>query len=167
MSIVRLVVAWLLMAALPLQGLAAASMLFCGPGVPAAVAGVDAADHHGHGHAAEGHERGHEGMSDPGAHVHADARSHAHEHSHANVHDRPAPAVDAVDAVDAADHSAHHDSADASPTCPICASCCNATAITQAVFVPHSFEQPTALPSPPAALILTRASPRPDKPPRA
>lgn len=54
MSLLRLFVAWIVMAALPLQGLAAASMLFCGA-APAASSAQ--ADHHGadaghHGHAA-------------------------------------------------------------------------------------------------------------------
>ena len=59
MSRFRLFLAWLVLAAIPLQGLAAASMLFCGMGehhAPAVTAKHDVGaehDHSGHGHAAE------------------------------------------------------------------------------------------------------------------
>ncbi len=46
MSLLRLVIACLVMAALPLQGIAAASMLFCGSQAAAQVA--EAASHHEH-----------------------------------------------------------------------------------------------------------------------
>jgi MinD superfamily P-loop ATPase len=53
----RLFLAWLIMAAIPLQGLAAASMLFCATGEHHAAAQVTAAidqhDHSKHGHADE------------------------------------------------------------------------------------------------------------------
>lgn len=53
----RLFLAWLIMAAIPLQGLAAASMLFCGTGehhAPAqVVTAIDQHDHSMHGHADE------------------------------------------------------------------------------------------------------------------
>jgi hypothetical protein len=55
MSKVRLFVAWLLLAALPLQGLAGASMLLCGP-APAQAATATAHDHASHDHEAMGHE---------------------------------------------------------------------------------------------------------------
>jgi hypothetical protein len=60
MSRFRLFLAWLVLAAIPLQGLAAASMLFCGMGehhAAAAVAKHDGAgehDHSQHSHATEG-----------------------------------------------------------------------------------------------------------------
>lgn len=60
---IRLILAWLLLAALPLQGWAAATMLFCGPAQPGAVvakaeaATPGASDHHhdAHHHAQAGH----------------------------------------------------------------------------------------------------------------
>lgn len=55
MSVLRLVVAWLVMAALPLQGLAAASMLFCEQAAHATVAQPSGHDHASHGH---GHDEG-------------------------------------------------------------------------------------------------------------
>jgi hypothetical protein len=51
MSRFRLFLAWLIMAAIPLQGMAAASMLFCGMGAhhgPAQVAVQAEAGHHDH-----------------------------------------------------------------------------------------------------------------------
>ena len=58
MSRFRLFLAWLIVAAIPLQGMAAASMLFCGTGdhhAPAQVvaAGADQHDHSQHSHAGD------------------------------------------------------------------------------------------------------------------
>jgi hypothetical protein len=50
MSRLRIVIAWLLMAALPLQGLAAATMLFCEGGHHEQSAEAAAAASHGHEH---------------------------------------------------------------------------------------------------------------------
>jgi hypothetical protein len=50
MSILRLAIAWLVMAALPLQGIAAASMLFCEQAGHATVSQSSAHDHASHGH---------------------------------------------------------------------------------------------------------------------
>ncbi|WP_332814033.1 hypothetical protein [Ramlibacter sp.] len=65
MPAIRILLAWLLLAALPLQGFAAATTLLCGPAHhgPVAAAGshhatADGHDHgqdHGHGHAAAPH----------------------------------------------------------------------------------------------------------------
>ncbi len=65
MPLLRLVIACLVMAALPLQGIAAASMLFCGSQAAARVA--EAASHHGH----------HTSM-DAAVHDHAPAADDAH-----------------------------------------------------------------------------------------
>ena len=68
MSVLRLVITWIVMAVLPLQGFAAASMLMCGQGAASMAAvheqhaghdqhhgsGVPDADSHGHAHAAHG-----------------------------------------------------------------------------------------------------------------
>ncbi len=48
MSLLRLALLWLVMAALPLQGFAAASMLFCGPSGHASAAQQDSHDHASH-----------------------------------------------------------------------------------------------------------------------
>jgi cytochrome c553 len=62
LSRVRHLLAWLVLAALPMQGFAAASMLFCGmPAQPAAQVHAPAPDHHDH--AAHGH--GHDVKADP------------------------------------------------------------------------------------------------------
>lgn len=71
MPILRLVIAWLVMAALPLQGLAAASMLFCGQAPQAAVSHEAAHDHAGHGHDGASHQHGGMAGAD-GGHHHGD-----------------------------------------------------------------------------------------------
>lgn len=50
MSILRLVIAWLVMAALPLQGIAAASMLFCEQAAHSTVSQPSGHDHASHSH---------------------------------------------------------------------------------------------------------------------
>lgn len=65
MSRFRLFLAWLIVAAIPLQGLAASSMLFCGPGQhPAQVAAAHADLHSPGGPASKGHD--HSGHSHAG-----------------------------------------------------------------------------------------------------
>jgi hypothetical protein len=54
MSILRLVIAWLVMAALPLQGIAAASMLFCEQAAHATVSQPSGHDHATHQHGDDG-----------------------------------------------------------------------------------------------------------------
>lgn len=58
MSRIRLLLAWLVLAAIPLQGFAAASMLFCGMGSghqPALQVQAQAGDHHDHAEHGHGH----------------------------------------------------------------------------------------------------------------
>ncbi len=80
----RRLLAWLLLVALPWQGVAAAAMVLCGPGTQAAVHGVleahaPAADGHGmhHGHGAhdalQSHDAGH---AESGHGLQADADHH-------------------------------------------------------------------------------------------
>lgn len=149
MSIVRLVVAWLVMAALPLQGFAAASMLFCDQAT----------------HSAASADRGH----DHASHQHAAAALHdqaSHDHG-PHGHDLDASAHGAkVSQQHAGDGKSATAGADAR-ACPICASCCNLVALWQTPIL--SLE--AGRPAPPAlegpARVLTRHAPAPDKPPRA
>ena len=104
----RLFLAWLLLAAIPLQGMAAASMLFCGSQAHEAAA------------AAHGHDSAHD-HGDVASHVHGDA------HDGATV--------------------GHTD-----VTCSVCASCCSGAAISEAAAI---------------VAVRLRATPPPDKPPRA
>ena len=129
MSIFRLLVAWLVLAALPLQGLAGASMLFCdqaGAAVAAAGAHDGHADHdHGH----------HQVAAQDGQEGHA-----ADQHGAGSGH---------------GDHQ-----------CPICA-LCQVVAIPETTPIVPSADAPSAELPQPRVLALTRAPPRPDKPPRA
>lgn len=136
---IRLLLAWLLMAAIPLQGLAAASMLYCGMGMTHApaqqqaavrvVASADAAVAAGHDHSQHGHA---------------------------------APAKVVKAAGDTAKKLP-----DAAHKCPVCASCCNLVAITEfplpAIMAPASQAELAE----PFVLIHARPLPVPDKPPRA
>lgn len=137
MSRFRLFLAWLIVAAIPLQGLAAASMLFCGPNHgPAPMAAVQ-------------HEQ----------HVHDGAAPAQHDHSkHVDAGE--------VQAKKAGD-SAGTTLPDASHTCGACASCCHSVAIAQFPELVAFAPVPQAELAEPFVLIHTRPSQVPDKPPRA
>jgi hypothetical protein len=125
MSILRLLVAWLVMAALPLQGLAAASMLYCDQAAAAVAA------------------------------VHDEHADHDHDHHQASARDGHE-----------ADHSDAADSGHGDHKCPICA-LCQVVAIPESTPIIPWADSPSADLPQPRALALTRAPPRPDKPPRA
>lgn len=84
MSLVRLVIAWFVMAALPLQGMAAAAMLFCGEAGHAAVAHEPG---HGHDHAGRDHASHHE----DGDHVVAATMQHDEAQASASADDHACP----------------------------------------------------------------------------
>ncbi len=149
MSTIRLVLVWLLMAALPLQGTAAASMLFCGSQSAARIA--QAASHHGH----------HESMETT-AHDHA---AHGQDES-AHASHEPQEAGHAVDQVAAHSAEASGETAQ-SHSCPVCAACSQAQAVGGFDSLPLASPAPSAQPSPPAVRIASRALTLPDKPPRA
>jgi hypothetical protein len=144
MSTIRLVLAWLLMAALPLQGMAAASMLFCG--APAAARVAQAATHQGHhasmnvskhDHSAHGHEGGHGSYG-------------AQEQTEPDHDMRQAPDGDATQG-----HS-----------CPVCATCSQAQAVGGFASLPLAAPAPSAEPSQAPVRVSSRSPTLPDKPPR-
>lgn len=137
MSRFRLFLAWLIVAAIPLQGLAASSMLFCGPNHrPVQVDAAQPEQHMQDGAAAE---------------------------QHANSKHGDASEVQTKKAGD----NAGKKLPDASHKCGVCASCCTSVAIAGfpelVVFAP----MPQAELAEPFALIHARPSQVPDKPPRA
>lgn len=136
----RLIVTWLLLAALPLQGWAAATMLWCGPAQqPAALAA---------------------------AHTFAHTAGHQHDDGHATQGAHGQHHVDAAD-VGSADDGAAPTLADDSHTCGVCAACCNGVALAQTPGWPSSAIVPRAEIAEPLVAVLARPSPVPDKPPRA
>jgi hypothetical protein len=145
MSRFRLLLAWLMMAALPLQGWAAASMLYCGPAQRAAVAqahSTGAGDHGGHAMHVDHHDRtaGHHDMTA----------------GHPATADVDPEAVQGGTTVDASSH-----------TCGVCASCCHGVALAQTQRWAACLPAPAAETAEPLIPVLARPSPVPDKPPRA
>ncbi|NPC55611.1 DUF2946 family protein [Caenimonas soli] len=133
----RMFLAWLLLLAIPLQGLAAASMLYCGPAAKAQAQQTEAAhEHHGH----DVHE------------------SPAVTHDHAKHH-QAAP--------DTGEHSSGSTLPDAGHKCSICAACCHAVAVNQTVQSFTLSEAPRTTSAEPLVLVYSRPTPVPDKPPRA
>lgn len=146
MSIFRLVIAWLVMAALPLQGLAAVSMQFCEQAAHSTVANAA-----GHDHAAHGHGAGH----DDAAHSHdGDVSDKAEQAASSGGQQAEEPQVGAG-------------LADEGHSCPICASCCNLVALSETPDLGLDGHSPTSQPLQEPSRVITRHAPTPDKPPRA
>ncbi len=139
MSRFRLFLAWLIVAAIPLQGLAASSMLFCGMG-----------QHHARVQAA---------MAQAGMDSLGNTPSSGHDHS---KHSHAGDVVQAKTTTDAGKKlpgGAHK--------CAVCASCCNVVAITEVPLLLALAPMPQAELAEPFVLIHARPSQVPDKPPRA
>jgi hypothetical protein len=137
----RLFFAWLLMAAVPLQGFAAASMLMCGMAAQQAPAYAirhvqQDTDVHA-AHAVAAHQ-------DHSAHHHAAPLHHGEKKA----------------------GSAHAHS-DASHKCNLCAACCHSAAIVQAVLAIALAPAPQSGWAEPLVRIAPIELPVPDKPPRA
>lgn len=134
---------WLIALALPIQGVAAATMLHCG----ATPAQQPASAHEGHSHH---HQHG--------SHAYGGASAAAHDeggHHHAD----PSPVDDAASAV-----SHHH--AGGKSSCSACASCCSAAALPAMPIVLASqtpAEPVFAIPRLPVVVFLTDG---PERPPR-
>ena len=138
MSRFRLFLAWLIVAAIPLQGLAASSMLFCGMGGHHAPAQVAAAE--------------------PDIDSRGSTASAGHDHSkHSHAGDVQAKKTD--DAGKKLPGAAHK--------CAVCASCCSIVAITEFPALVAFAPVPQAELAEPFVLIRARPSQVPDKPPRA
>ncbi len=137
---IRLVLVWLLMAAVPLQGWAAASMLLCGGA--AQRAGV--------------HAPLHDGSTSAAHHVHAGQGAAMHDHGE---HQDMAQAGNPGDA--------DPPSAQASHTCGVCAACCHSVALADTPRWAAVSQAPLADLAAPMVLIRPRPSAVLDKPPRA
>jgi len=139
MSRLRILFVWLLMAAVPMQGFAAASMLFCGSGsqrqhTHVQAGAMAAVANHGEAHTAAPH--------DHASHSHAGK-------AHGNAADKK------------------HGLPDATHKCSTCAACCNVVAMIGPQHEIALAPAPKADLAEPFVLILVRATPVPDKPPRA
>ena len=136
MSRFRFLLLWLVMAAIPLQGLAAASMLYCGMGA---------------------HD-----VSAQSAVVHGDKTTSATA-SGENDHSKHGHAE--VSVKKSADNSGSK-LPDASHKCGVCASCCHSAAIAEFPRLVAFAPLPQAELAEPFVLIHARPSQVPDKPPR-
>lgn len=138
---IRLLLAWLLMAALPLQGFAAASMLFCG--VERAAVSQAAADGHV-------------------SHEHGDVSIAVHDHAaHGHGFQDQAKADTGAGSATQADQDQQGHG------CPVCASCCQVVAIGGFEPFPQTTLAPSIELSSPIVRVVTRTATVPDKPPRA
>jgi hypothetical protein len=129
--------AWLLLMAIPLQGLAAASMLYCGPAANAQAQQAQVAGEH-HRHDAHG--------------------SSAAAHDHAEHHQV---------ASDTGQQSGGTTLPDDGHKCSICAACCHAAAINETPRMLTFSAAPQTNWAEPFVLVHSRPTPVPDKPPRA
>lgn len=139
MSRFRLLLAWLVMVAVPLQGLGAASMLFCGMGAhhsPAQTAAAQQEQVLSAGNASDQHDHS--------------KHSHAAEVQVKKTTD---------DASKKPPETAHK--------CGVCASCCTSVALAESPQLVAFAPVPQAELAEPFVLIHARPSQVPDKPPRA
>lgn len=144
--VVRAVLVWVIVLAMPVQGMAASLMLFCGPSHARMVQGLRA---------------------DAAAVPAAQADGVAH-HRHAHAHD-PAPTGQATPQPAAPD--AHHghlaQAADGSVSCSACAACCAAMALPARLWVPEAVQVDHPVHTPLAAPVESQPPDGPDRPPRA
>jgi hypothetical protein len=141
-SIVRTLVLCLLALALPLQGLAAATMLHCGPSHHARIVSASAA----HDHAAHGHG----------------AARGAHSHD-----DRAADGSAAVDAANPQTPNYLGDSSLAKAKCSACASCCSAVALPASIAEIPVVQQHASRFPPLSAQVEPVVTDSPERPPRS
>lgn len=144
MSRIRRFLLCLMMLALPLQGFAAATMLYCGPGPT--------------------HQAMQKAMQIRAA---AQMSHQSHDHNAAAMmqHDHHAQPIDT--AVQTQTDQAQAQLPDATHKCGVCAACCSVLALTD---VAHAIAVPSLPPSDlaePFVLIDTVPSRQPEKPPRA
>ena len=149
MPSLRLIIAWVLMAALPLQGMAAAAMLTCGQAVHAKASQQVSHDH------ASSHADSAAQAPAQHAHDHANTASHASHASHADDGTRSAGAADA-DGAAAGGHG-----------CPVCTLCCHLVALSEPAMPSLGTVPPFTHPSLGDVRVNTRTALAPDKPPRA
>lgn len=138
--VLRTLLVWLVVLAVPLQGAAAASMAFCGAAHPGGAAAAPAVD-------LSAVEHAHGGGADAGHHLAADASTQA---------------VGSADgsSLPKAGHAAEQ-------TCSVCASCCSSGAILATLQpVPAPDPAPTLF-TPVVATVGAFAVDGPDRPPRS
>lgn len=143
--VVRALLVWVMVIALPVQGVAASAMLFCGPGHGRTVQGP--ASHHAAGH---GHDMA---ATDHGAHthsVHAVAHSAGSEPSVAN----PSDGADGL--------FPHHGKF----SCSSCAACCSALALPASFSLPETPGPAHPLRTSLEAPVASHQPDRLDRPPR-
>lgn len=142
----RFLLACLVMLALPLQGFAATTMLFCGMGP----------DHHAT-EVAAGAQRSIEHLHHAerlGDGVGSDASAQGHDAHHAT-------------ATDSGEQAQHTDLVSSGHTCALCASCCHSVAIFETVPLASTTPLPAASFEDPPVFVQSRPALVPDKPPRA
>ncbi len=148
--LIRTLLIWLLVLAVPAQAAAAATMAFCGP------------NHHGAGATSHAQRASYAEHAQHGS----DAGSAAHQHRHEHQHQEIAAPDEANDAASASpDGPAKHVHGDVQK-CSACASCCTFGAILSTLLVVPA---PALTPTVFAAVVLTVdafAADGPERPPR-
>lgn len=148
---VRKFILWMLIAALPLQAIAAAGMGACSPGHPEAAQGQATLPGHGAGGAPAAHE--HE------SHGHADGGHHSHQ---AAMH-LPAEGLQG----DAALAPASDGQTDAAAKCSACSACCIGAALIPASVLQGPVDFDALPPHADAILAVSFVTDGPRRPPRA
>jgi predicted lipid-binding transport protein (Tim44 family) len=148
----RVLLACLLMAALPLQGMAAVSMMLCSGSAAKTMAVSVPMANASHGHDAAAQAAHAPALHDHASHDHgamaADTDTHHPTHAHG-------------------ESTGTDTSAGASHECGICGAGCHSVAITSDTVAVHASALPQAPIATPIPPVHTRTTPVPDRPPRA
>lgn len=149
--VVRAVLVWVMVFTMPVQGMAASLMLFCGPS----------------------HERMMQGLvADASAARPAAAGEAAHDHAHAGhavqhhaSHDDAVASHSVVDADgdDAGSLRGHHGKV----SCSACAACCSALALPASFSLPEAVRTSLPMQTSSSAPVASHQPDGPDRPPRA
>ncbi|MCL4698178.1 MAG: hypothetical protein KJ023_14165 [Burkholderiaceae bacterium] len=152
--VVRAFVVWVMVIAMPAQGLAASSMLSCGPGhehMARAFALAMSAGGAGHDTAAAAHDK----------HAHAAPQGSAAGHE-----DRAAPHAAAAGAGNDVGDNAGPFAPQGGSGCSACADCCSVLALPVDAMLPEPVGPLHPLRAAPAPRVASYPSDTPDRPPR-
>jgi hypothetical protein len=152
LSHLRTAVVWLLLLALPVQGVAAATMLYCGPAQGAREAEAVVQRPHADNAPTVAHQ------AQPGHHDHS-----THQHAAATAHEEPKAISDQGPSQPSSPGSLEQT---ADGKCSVCATCCNAAAVSPALVLPPRSDDPAPVHAVPESQIsfLTEGPLRPPRP---
>lgn len=153
--VLRAVLVWVMVIAMPMQGMAASLMLFCGPSHERMMQGLFADA-----------PAARPAQASEGAHRHSDAGQAAQHHASQGDAVASQPAADATaDAV--ADHAGKLRGHHGKVICSACAACCPVLALPAGFTLPEAVRATHPMQTASSAPVASHQPDGPDRPPRA